>query len=168
MAVNKETYINKTFEHDRDKFDKNIMIQSRAMVIANAIASGKTYRQIVSEYMNLWGVSYNYMHSIITESINLFNGDEIYRKMKDINNDRLTAIYHEAREKGDLENAIKAVDKLNKANGVYDEQKPTVNVQTNDSNITITFGGETIEQAEAKYNNITDVPFDELVSKLKE
>jgi hypothetical protein len=71
--------------------------------------------------MNLWGVSYNYMHSIITESINLFNGDEIYRKMKDINNDRLTDIYHEARKKGDLENAIKAVDKLNKANGVYDE-----------------------------------------------
>jgi hypothetical protein len=34
--------------------------------------------------------------------------------------------------------------------------------------VTITFGGETIEQAEAKYNNVTDVPFDELVSKLKE
>lgn len=162
--MSKENYINKTFEHDRDKFEKNITLQSRAFLIANEIAAGVPYRQIVSKYMKEWGVSYNYMHSIITESINMFNGDEIYRKMKDINNERLTDIYQEARTKGDLDVAIKAVDKLNKANGVYDD-KPVVAVQTDDSNITITFGGVTVEQLQN--NKSDDVPYnqvDELIN----
>ena len=118
-----------------------------------------------------WGVSYNYMHSIITESLNLFKSEELYKNIRDINNERLTDIYQEARAKFDLETAIKAVDKLNKANGVYDDHKATVSVQTDDSNITITFGGDTIEQAEAKFNNVTDVPYDgvdELVNALNE
>ena len=171
MATNKDNYINKTFEHDRDKFEKNITLNSRAFLIADAVAKGMTYRQIVAKYMAEWGVSYNYMHSIITESLNLFKSDELYKNIRDINNERLTAIYQEARAKFDLETAIKAVDKLNKANGVYDDHKATVSVQTDDSNITITFGGDTIEQAEAKFNNVTDVPYDgvdELVNALNE
>ena len=43
--------------------------------------------------MKDWGVSYNYMHSIITESLNMFSNEEIYKKLKDINNERLTDIY---------------------------------------------------------------------------
>lgn len=160
--MSKEHYINKTFEHDRDKFEKNISLQSRAFLIADEIAKGTPYRQIVSKYMNEWGVSYNYMHSIITESINMFNGDEVYRKMKDINNERLTDIYQEARKTGDLDVAIKAVDKLNKANGVYDD-KPVVAVQADDQNITITFGGVSVEQL-GKNNKPQDVPYNEVNS----
>lgn len=163
--MSKENYINKTFEHDRDKFEKNITLQSRAFLIANEIAAGVPYRQIVSKYMNEWGVSYNYMHSIITESINLFNGEEVYRKMKDINNERLTDIYQEARKAGDLDVAIKAVDKLNKANGVYDD-KPVVAVQADDSNITITFGGMTVDQLQ-QTNKPEDVPFNEVNSLIE-
>jgi len=95
--MSKEHYINKTFEHDRDKFEKNMTLNARAYLIANAVADGMTYRQIVSKYMNEWGVSYNYMHSIITESMNMFNNEDIYKKLKDINLDRLTDIYAEAR-----------------------------------------------------------------------
>ena len=90
---NKEHYIHKTFEHDRDKFEKGMTLNARAFLVANEISSGVPYRQIVSKYMNEWGVSYNYMHSIITESLNMFAGDEVYRKMKDINNERLNDIY---------------------------------------------------------------------------
>jgi hypothetical protein len=43
--------------------------------------------------MNEWGVSYNYMHSIITESLNLFKSEELYKNIRDINNERLTSIY---------------------------------------------------------------------------
>ena len=162
MAVNNEHYINKTFEHDRDKFEKNITLQSRAFLIADEIAKGTPYRQIVAKYMNEWGVSYNYMHSIITESINMFNGDEVYRKMKDINNERLTDIYQEARKNGDLDVAIKAVDKLNKANGVYDD-KPVVAVQADDSNIVITFGGQDMNTIQAQMKSKSeDVPFNEV------
>lgn len=162
--MSKEHYINKTFEHDRDKFEKNITLQSRAFLIADEIAKGTPYRQIVSKYMNEWGVSYNYMHSIITESINMFNGDEVYRKMKDINNERLTDIYQEARKTGDLGVAIKAVDKLNKANGVYDD-KPVVAVQADDSNIVITFGGQDINQVQAQSKSKSEnVPYNEVDS----
>lgn len=160
---NKEHYIHKTFEHDRDKFEKGMTLNARAFLVANEISQGVPYRQIVSKYMNEWGVSYNYMHSIITESLNMFAGDEVYRKMKDINNERLNDIYQEARKNGDLDVAIKAVDKLNKANGVYDD-KPVVAVQADDSNITITFGGMTIEEAQKQFNNSETVPFNEVDS----
>ena len=159
---NKEHYIHKTFEHDRDKFEKGMTLNARAFLVANEISSGVPYRQIVSKYMNEWGVSYNYMHSIITESLNMFAGDEVYRKMKDINNERLNDIYQEAREKGDLDVAIKAVDKLNKANGVYDD-KPVVAVQADDSNIVITFGGQDMNTVQAQMKSKSeDVPFSEV------
>lgn len=164
MATNKDNYINKTFEHDRDKFEKNLTLNSRAYLIADAVAKGMSYRQIVSKYMQEWGVSYNYMHSIITESMNLFRSEEIYKNMRDINNERLTEIYNKATEREDLDTAIKAIDKLNKANGVYEAPKTQVNVQTEDSNITITFGGQTLEQAEAQFHKSEDVPFNEVDS----
>lgn len=162
MNKSKENYINKSFEHDRDKFEKGITLNARAMLIANDVANGVTYRQIVSKYMNEWGVSYNYMHSIITESLNLFKSEELYKNIRDINLERLTDIYQQARTQGDLDTAIKAVDKINKTAGVYDTEKPTVNVQTDDGNVTITFGGVDIETL--KGNKTEDVPFNEVES----
>lgn len=167
--MSKEHYINKTFEHDRDKFEKNMSLNARAYLIANAVAEGMTYRQIVSKYMNEWGVSYAYMHSIITESINMFNNEAIYKKLKDINLDRLTDIYAEARQQGNLDVAIKAVDKINKTAGIYDSEKTQVQVQTDDSNIVITFGGESVETVEAKFNQKPeDAPFNEVDSLISD
>lgn len=158
--MSKEHYINKTFEHDRDRFDKSIQINARAMIIADEIANGTKYRQIVSKYMNQWGVSYNYMHSIITESINLFKSEDIWKNIRDINLDRLTDIYQKAMAREDLDVAIKAVDKINKTSGVYDEQKPAVQVQTVDSNVVITFGGQTVQELEQPKPE--NVPFNEV------
>ena len=160
--MSKENYIKKSFEHDRDKFEKNISITARAYLIADSIAQGMTYRQIVKKYMEDWGVSYSYMHSIITESLNLFKSEELYKNIRDVNNERLTDIYQEARKKFDLETAIKAIDKLNKANGVYDAPKTQVNVQTDDSNITITFGGVSLDQTEAQFNKCENVAYTEV------
>lgn len=163
MSSKKDNYINRDFSHDRDRFDSNISLQARAYIIAEEIAKGTLYRQIVKKYMDEWGVSYNYMHSIITESINMFNNEAIYKKLKDINLDRLTDIYAEARQQGDLDVAIKAVDKLNKTAGIYDTEKTQVQVQTDDSNIVITFGGESVETVEAKFNQKPDeAPFNEV------
>lgn len=161
MSSKKDNYINRDFSHDRDKFDSNISLQARAFIIADEIAKGTKYRQIVSKYMGIWGVGYNYMHSIITESINLFKSDETYKNLKEINIDRLTGIYEKAMNQEDLDTAIKAIDKLNKTAGIYDSEKPTVNVQTDDSNITITFGGMTLEEAQKQFNNSETVPFNE-------
>ena len=141
-------------------FKKDITLAARAMLIADSIANGQTYRQIVAKYQKEWGVSYNYMHSIITESLNLFKSEELYKNIRDINLERLTDIYQQARTQGDLDTAIKAVDKLNKTAGVYDD-KPVVAVQADDSNITITFGGMTLEEAEKQFNNSETVPFNE-------
>ena len=145
-------------------FKQDITLAARAMLIADSIANGQTYRQIVAKYQKEWGVSYNYMHSIITESLNLFKSEEIYKNIRDINNERLTSIYQTAMQNGELDTAIKAIDKLNKSNGVYDTEKPTVQVQADDSNIVITFGGMTIEEAEKQFNNNETVPFNEVGS----
>ena len=142
-------------------FKQDITLAARAMLIADSIANGQTYRQIVAKYQNEWGVSYNYMHSIITESLNLFKSEEIYKNIRDINLERLTDIYQQARTQGDLDTAIKAVDKLNKTAGVYDD-KPVVAVQADDSNITITFGGQDINQVQAQVNTKQEtVPYNE-------
>ena len=162
MSSKKDNYINRDFSHDRDKFDSNISLQARAYIIAEEIAKGTKYRQIVSKYMELWGVGYNYMHSIITESINLFKSDETYKNLKEINIDRLTGIYEKAMNQEDLDTAIKAIDKLNKTAGIYDSEKPTVNVQTDDGNIHITFGGVDIETL--KGDKTEDVQFNEVES----
>ena len=145
-------------------FKQDITLAARAMLIADSIANGQTYRQIVAKYQKEWGVSYNYMHSIITESLNLFKSEEIYKNIRDINLERLTDIYQQARTQGDLDTAIKAVDKINKTAGVYDTEKPVVAVQADDSNITITFGGMTLEEAEKQFNNSETVPFNEVGS----
>lgn len=129
-----------------NNFKQDIALTARAMLIADSIANGQTYRQIVAKYMKDWGVSYNYMHSIITESINLFKSEEMYKNIRDINNERLTSIYQTAMQNGELDTAIKAVDKLNKSNGVYDTEKPAVQVQAQDSNVVITFGGQTVQE----------------------
>lgn len=163
--MSKENYINKSFEHDRDKFEKNITLNARAMLIADSVANGLSYRQIVAKYMSEWGVSYNYMHSIITESLNLFKSEELYKNIRDINNERLTSIYQTAMQNGELDTAIKAVDKLNKANGVYDDQKPTVQVQADDSNIVITFGGQTVQELSTP--GPENVPYNEVDSLIK-
>ena len=169
MSSKKDNYINRDFSHDRDKFDSNISLQARAYIIAEEIAKGTKYRQIVSKYMELWGVGYNYMHSIITESINLFKSDETYKNLKEINIDRLTGIYEKAMNQEDLDTAIKAIDKLNKTAGIYDTEKTQVQVQTDDSNIVITFGGESIENVEAKFNQKpVEAPFNEIDSLTNE
>lgn len=149
-------------------FKKDITLAARAMLIADSIANGQTYRQIVAKYQKEWGVSYNYMHSIITESLNLFKSEEIYKNIRDINLERLTDIYQQARTQGDLDTAIKAVDKLNKTAGVYDD-KPVVAVQADDSNITITFGGQDIDQVQAQANTKQEtVPYNEADSIIQD
>ena len=149
-------------------FKQDITLAARAMLIADSIANGQTYRQIVAKYQKEWGVSYNYMHSIITESLNLFKSEEIYKNIRDINLERLTDIYQQARTQGDLDTAIKAVDKLNKTAGVYDD-KPVVAVQADDSNITITFGGQDINQVQAQANTKPDtVPYNEADSIIQD
>lgn len=141
-------------------FKQDITLAARAVTIANEIANGLTYRQIVSKYQKEWGVSYNYMHSIITESINLFKSEDIWKNMRDINLDRLSDIYKKAIERDDLDTAIKAVDKLNKTSGVYDTEKPSVQVQADDSNVVITFGGQTVQ--ELSKPSTENVPYNEV------
>ena len=146
-------------------FKQDITLAARAMLIADSIANGQTYRQIVAKYQKEWGVSYNYMHSIITESLNLFKSEEIYKNIRDINNERLTSIYQTAMQNGELDTAIKAIDKLNKSNGVYDTEKPAVQVQADDSNIVITFGGQTLQELGKPVAE--NVPYNEVDALIK-
>lgn len=153
----KENYIAKTWDHDRKAFKSDVAVNSRIWLIADEIAKGATYREIAKRFSEEWGVSANYMRSIITEAIQSFENEEFYKNIKEINNDRLTNIYQEARNQGDLDVAIKAVDKLNKANGVYDKQTQ-VKVETDDNTIVVTFGGPATP--EPVINTIENAPTD--------
>ena len=155
---NKENYIAKKWDHDRSAFNKDIAGNSRIYLIASDIASGSTYREIAQKYGQEWNVSPSYMRSIITEAIQSFENEDFYKNIKDINNDRLTNIYQEARSIGDLDVAIKAIDKLNKANGVYEQPKTTVQVDNNDNTIVVTFGGPATP--EPVINTIQNAPTD--------
>ena len=151
--TNKGNFINKKFEHDRDAFQPSIPAYSRLYLLADAIAKGETYRQISQRFQQEWGVSPNYIYSLMTEAISLFQDKEYYDKIKDINNERLNNIFKEAIDSKDLKTAIKAVDTLNKANGVYEVQKQTVQVSLPDENIVVTFGAPIQDQ-----NPVQDVP----------
>lgn len=153
----KENYIAKKFNHDRKAFNKDISANSRIWLIADEIARGATYREIAKRFSEEWGVSPNYIRSIVTEAIQSFQNEDFYKNIKDINNDRLTNIYQEARNHGDLDVAIKAIDKLNKANGVYDKQTQ-VKVETEDNTIVVTFGGPATP--EPVINTIENAPTD--------
>lgn len=164
---NKEKYINKRFEHDRTKFNPDISNLTRVYLIADEIAKGSTYRSISSKFVQEWGVSPNYIKNIVNEAIALFQDENYYKSIKEINNERLNNIYQEARQHGDLDTAIKAIDKLNKANGVYDTAKTSVNVQTEDSNITITFGGVPVDQmSQSKSETVPFNEVDQLIADL--
>lgn len=162
---NKDKYIAKKWDHDRSQFNPDISNFSRIYLIADEIAKGSTYRDIAKRFTAEWNVSPNYIRSIVTEAIVMFQDDNYYKNIKEINNERLNDIYKEARQKGKLDEAIKAIDKLNKANGVYDQPKAQVNVQTDDSNITITFGGVPVDEVE---HNVTDVPYTDVDGLVKE
>ena len=161
-TYNKDKYIAKTFKHDRSAFCADVEAFSRVYLIADAIAKGDTFRDIAKKYGEEWQVSPNYIRSIVTEAIALFQDKEYYDKIKDINNERLNNLYKQALDEHDLKSAIKAIDTLNRANGVYDQPKTTVNVQTaDDSNITITFGGEAAADI-VKQKPQDEVPFNEV------
>lgn len=162
----KEKYIAKTWDHDRSQFNPDVSGLSKIYIIADEIAKGSTYRNIAMRYADAWNVSPNYMRSIINEAIAMFQDENYYKSMKDINNERLNNIYQEARQNGDLDVAIKAIDKLNKANGVYDTAKAQVQVQTEDTNVTITFGGVPVEQMQSSAENVPFNEVDQLIADL--
>lgn len=154
----KENYIAKKWEHDRSQFNSEISGLSKVYLIADEIAKGSTYRDIAKRFSEEWNVSPNYIRSMVSEAISLFQDENYYKSIKEINNERLNDIYKEARNQGDLDTAIKAIDKLNKANGVYDQPKTTVQVDSGDNTIVVTFGGPAA--SEPVINNIETVPTD--------
>lgn len=155
---NKDKYIAKKWDHDRSSFSPEVSGLSKVYLIADEIAKGSTYRDIAKRFSEEWNVSPNYIRSMVTEAIALFQDEAYYKSIKEINNERLNNIYQEAREHGDLDTAIKAIDKLNKANGVYDQPKTTVQVDNGDNTIVVTFGGPAAP--EPVINTIATVPTD--------
>lgn len=172
-TLKEDRYINKKFEHDRSAFNPYITGTSRIYLIAEEIAKGSTFKDIVVKYGQEWSVTPNYIAGIINEAIGLFKDESYYKNIRDINNERLNQIYKEACERKDLNAAIKAIDTLNKQNGVYDVQTKatTVQVQTPaDETIIVTFGGQESTPTpivEAPTNIVNDV--EELINEtLKE
>lgn len=144
--MSKEDYINKQFLHDRSNFNKELSTNARSFVIANEISNGLSYRQIVSKYMKEWNVSYNYMRNAINEAIEMFADESIYKNLKQINNERLNNIYAEARVQCKLTDALKAIDTMNKLNGLYNEAPKTLINVNSPEPVKITFGGEELDK----------------------
>ena len=149
--------VNKKFLDENGHTKKEVSLASRTYLIANAISVGLSRRQIVEKFTKEWGVSENYVHTAISEAINLFKDEEVYKNLKDINNGRLNDLYQVALATGKIDDARKIIDTMNKLNGLYDEgNKTQVNVNTGDESITITFGGKPIDNVEETYYSEVD------------
>lgn len=134
-------YATRQKELDRHNFNPAITNEARLWVVANLISQGLNQREIQQQLQAEWGVSYNYVQGFIQDALLTFKDDEIFKQIKEINNERLNKIYREAIEKGDRKNALKAIDLLNKTNGVYgDGNKVEVKNDNTNETITVTFG----------------------------
>ena len=128
---------------DRTNFNPGITRDARLFTVASLISEGMSQAEIQTKLQSEWGVSYSFVQGIIQEALNTFKDNEIYKHIKEINNERLNQIYKESKQSGDTKNALKAIDLLNKSNGVYGDGAK-VEVNTDESNIVITFGGQQI------------------------
>ena len=149
---------------DFSKFQVRQKDEDGSIFLYQAIPTGNIYELIGS---NIKGKKLHHFTSL-TDAGKFVNADEdtlINQLSEDINNERLTSIYQTAMQNGELDTAIKAIDKLNKSNGVYDTEKPTVQVQADDSNVVITFGGQTVQELGKPVAE--NVPYNEVDALIK-
>lgn len=101
------------------------MLEVRNMLVLNLIRNGLS-RQRCKEYMKQhWGVSFTTGDKYYTEAIEslVTESDTVRNAARKIAIERLTGLMERARERGNTDSELRALDQLNKINGLYSEKK---------------------------------------------
>ena len=111
-------------------------LESRRLLILQAMAGGMSYVSMVNKFSDEWGLSRKTVELAIQETIKFMRDEETKQTLVDMNMARLDSIVEDSMKDGDRSSALKGIDLLNKAAGGYTEK---VKIE-GDSTITIDFG----------------------------
>lgn len=109
----------------------HISVDTRRLLIKEAVAKGMKFSDIVDKYSAEWGVKYRTMQQYVALAMKDLYNDETTETLRQINLERLDTIVSEQMAKEDYKNAVKTIDIQNKTANIYKEK-----VELDDSNIT--------------------------------
>ena len=111
-------------------------LESRRLLILQAMAGGMSYVSMVNKFSDEWGLSRKTVELAIQETIKFMRDEETKDALISLNAGRLDSLIEDSMKTGDRSSAIKAIDTQNRMCGAYTEK---VKIE-GDSTITIDFG----------------------------
>lgn len=115
----------------KNKASNYISVDTRRLLIKEAVAKGMKFSDIVDKYSQEWNVGYRTMQQYVALAMKDLYNDETTEVLRQINLERLDTIVAEQMAKEDYKNAVKTIDIQNKTANVYKEK-----VEIDDTNIT--------------------------------
>lgn len=115
----------------KNKASNYISVDTRRLLIKEAVAKGMKFSDIVDKYSQEWNVGYRTMQQYVALAMKDLYNDETTEVLRQINLERLDTIVAEQMSKEDYKNAVKTIDIQNKTANVYKEK-----VEIDDTNIT--------------------------------
>lgn len=115
----------------KNKASNYISVDTRRLLIKEAVAKGMKFSDIVDKYSQEWNVGYRTMQQYVALAMKDLYNDETTEVLRQINLERLDTIVAEQMLKEDYKNAVKTIDIQNKTANVYKEK-----VEIDDTNIT--------------------------------
>lgn len=115
----------------KNKASNYISVDTRRLLIKEAVAKGMKFSDIVDKYSQEWNVGYRTMQQYVALAMKDLYNDETTEVLRQINLERLDTIVAEQMNKEDYKNAVKTIDIQNKTANVYKEK-----VEIDDTNIT--------------------------------
>lgn len=91
-------------------------------LILEEISKGTSFKDIISKFSDLWGVSRATVRGTLNEAIDYIRSDQTKENLISMNIQRLDALIQDSMNDGDRKNAIKSIDTQNKMLGAYEEK----------------------------------------------
>ena len=104
---------------------KDEVLEARNMLVINKVRNGFSRQRIKEYIMQNWGVSHFAADKYYKEAIESLEieSDAVKNAARKIAVERLNDIITRARERGNTDSELKALEQLNKINGLYSEKK---------------------------------------------
>lgn len=96
----------------------------RRQVIYDYIRQGLSRQRIQSEIMNRWGCVLRSAQRYVKDALESLEEDnkEFVQKTRDVQRERIESLIAKAMERNDYMSAVKALDLINKMDGLYNEK----------------------------------------------
>lgn len=107
---------------DAGNATKQLSMDARRMIVAEKIAAGKTFGEIITECAPMFGITNRTMTLYLRDALAWLRSDEMKETIQSMNVMRLDKLYSDSVSEGDRKSAIKALDVQNKMVGAYEEK----------------------------------------------